>query len=243
LIEFFHSLLLAPVRMLFHTQFFITALTGLKLEWKSPPRGDAATTWGEATRRHGLHTLFALVWIGAIHATGAPFPIWLSPIIGGLLAAIPLSVWGSRVRAGRRLERAGLLLIPEEIEPPLVLTEARRHAALIAERGAGFVEAVVDPHVQHGVVAANPVRPPPTGSKAAARAERLGRALARGPESVEPEWRLRLLGDTDALVQMRSRIEQRDASPAWLQAKGRLPEPDSLPHELFDEALHPPVRS
>jgi membrane glycosyltransferase len=125
-IEFFHSLLLAPVRMLFHTQFFIAALTGWKLEWKSPPRGDAATSWGEATRRHGLHTLFALVWIGAIHATGAPFPIWLSPIIVGLLAAIPLSVWGSRVTAGRRLERAGLLLIPEEIEPPLVLTEARR---------------------------------------------------------------------------------------------------------------------
>jgi membrane glycosyltransferase len=41
--------------------------------------------------------VFALVWIGAIHATGAPFPIWLSPIIVGLLAAIPLSVWGSRV--------------------------------------------------------------------------------------------------------------------------------------------------
>ena len=60
--------------MLFHTQFFFAALTGWKLEWKSPPRGDAATGWREATRRHGLHTLFALVWIGAIHATGARFP-------------------------------------------------------------------------------------------------------------------------------------------------------------------------
>jgi membrane glycosyltransferase len=79
LLEFLHSLLLAPVRMLFHTQFFMAALTGWKLDWKSPPRGDDSTSWGEATRRHGVHTLFALAWIGAIHATGAPFPLWLSP--------------------------------------------------------------------------------------------------------------------------------------------------------------------
>ena len=42
-IEFLHSLLLAPVRMLFHTQFVIGALTGWRLDWKSPPRDDAAT--------------------------------------------------------------------------------------------------------------------------------------------------------------------------------------------------------
>ncbi|HSC62622.1 MAG TPA: glucans biosynthesis glucosyltransferase MdoH, partial [Caldimonas sp.] len=42
LIEFVHSLLLAPVRMLFHTQFVIAALTGWRLDWKSPPRDDAS---------------------------------------------------------------------------------------------------------------------------------------------------------------------------------------------------------
>jgi len=243
LIEFLHSLLLAPVRMLFHTQFFIAALTGWKLEWKSPPRGDAATTWGEAARRHGVHTLLALVWVGAIHASGAPFPVWLSPIILGLLAGIPLSVWGSRVGAGRSLEQAGLLLIPEEIEPPLVLTEARRHAELFAERGAGFVEAVVDPQVQRSAVAANVGRPAPTGSKAAARAERIARALARGPESIEREWQLRLLGDTAALGDMRDRIERREAHASWLQAKGRPPMVPAASHEGFGEALHPPLSS
>ena len=243
LIEFLHSLLLAPVRMLFHTQFFIVALTGWKLEWKSPPRGDAATTWGEAARRHGVHTLLALFWVGAIHASGAPFPVWLSPIILGLLAGIPLSVWGSRVGAGRSLEQAGLLLIPEEIEPPLVLTEARRHAELFAERGAGFVEAVVDPQVQRSAVAANVGRPAPTGSKAAARAERIARALARGPESIEREWQLRLLGDTAALGDMRDRIERREAHASWLQAKGRPPMVPAASHEGFGEALHPPLSS
>ena len=119
----------------------------------------------------------------------------------------------------------------------------RRHAALIAEREAGFVEAVVDPHVQHGVVAANRQRPEPTGPKAAARAERLSRALARGPETVEPEWRLRLLGDTGALVHLCDRIERREANSAWLQAKGRKPAVESMRHEALGEALHPPLSS
>ena len=52
-IEFWHSLLLAPVRMLFHTQFVVAAMTGWRLDWRSPPRDDAATTWREAAARHG----------------------------------------------------------------------------------------------------------------------------------------------------------------------------------------------
>src|SRR4029453_5917672 len=43
-VEFLHSLLLAPVRMLFHTQCVIAALTGWGLDWKSPPRDKASTS-------------------------------------------------------------------------------------------------------------------------------------------------------------------------------------------------------
>ncbi len=92
LIEFVHSLLLAPVRMLFHTQFVLAALTGWRLDWKSPPRDDASTPWREAAARHGVHTVLAIVWIAAILVTSAAFPWWLSPILAGLLLAIPLSV-------------------------------------------------------------------------------------------------------------------------------------------------------
>src|SRR5688572_11150395 len=38
--ELVFSALLAPIRMLFHTQFVTGALTGLGVQWKSPPRGD-----------------------------------------------------------------------------------------------------------------------------------------------------------------------------------------------------------
>ena len=57
LLEIVFSALLAPIRMLFHTQFVLAALTGLGVHWKSPPREDAETPWGEAVRRHGVHTM------------------------------------------------------------------------------------------------------------------------------------------------------------------------------------------
>ena len=44
LTEMLLSSALAPVRMLFHTQFVLAALTNLQLQWKSPPREDAETS-------------------------------------------------------------------------------------------------------------------------------------------------------------------------------------------------------
>ena len=51
------SALLAPIRMLFHTQFVAGTLIGGAIRWRSPPREDAETRWGEAIRRHGWHSL------------------------------------------------------------------------------------------------------------------------------------------------------------------------------------------
>ena len=246
LIEFLHSLLLAPVRMLFHTQFFIGALTGWRLDWKSPPREDASTPWGEAWRRHGLHTALAVLWIAAIHVSGAPFPLWLSPIIVGLLAAVPLSVVGSRASVGRTLQRAGLLLTPEEIAPPEVLVEARRHAARIGRRSVGFAEAVRDPVVRRQVAAALPQRPAPTGAKAAGRLNRISRAVACHPVPPDPADALRLLSDGSALAELYERADRREAflqgTPA---AKGAVEAPrlvDVAAMPLLDDSAHRPLQ-
>uniref|UniRef100_UPI00372CF271 glucans biosynthesis glucosyltransferase MdoH n=1 Tax=Piscinibacter sakaiensis TaxID=1547922 RepID=UPI00372CF271 len=47
------SMLQAPLRMLAHTLFVAVALTGLRLDWKSPPREAQAIGWREAWRRGG----------------------------------------------------------------------------------------------------------------------------------------------------------------------------------------------
>jgi membrane glycosyltransferase len=122
-LEMVLSALLAPVRMLFHTHFVLGALTGIAVQWKSPPREDAETTWDYALRHHGWQTLLGLAWLAAVHALDPAFLRWLLPVAGALLVAIPVSVLTSRVSAGRHLREAGLFMIPEEVEAPAELAE------------------------------------------------------------------------------------------------------------------------
>jgi membrane glycosyltransferase len=213
-IEFLHSLLLAPVRMLFHTQFVFTALTGWKFVWKSPPRDDAVTSLGEAIRRHGLHTLLAVVCVVAIVKVSAAFPWWLSPVIVGLLAAIPLSAWSSRSGPGRWLRARGVLLIPEEVEQPAVLAEAERHEAEFRAMP-GFVEAVTEGVAHDRVTRAISRRTAAAGLKGQAQARLVEQAVTAGPRGLDFSQRLRLLADAEALRLTRERVLRREAHPDW----------------------------
>ena len=215
--------------MLFHTQFVLAALTGWRLDWKSPPRDDASTPWREAASRHGVHTLLAIAWIAAILATSAAFPWWLSPILAGLLLAIPLSVYTSRVRIGRALRKRGLMLTPEEGDEPRVLREARRAGATVAERLVNLSEAIVDRGVQQRVISALPPRPAPSGAKAEAEAARIERALREDPEALSADAGLRLLSSRAALVLMHGEVVAGRAHPDWQQAHEESTEADIVP--------------
>lgn len=46
LLEVLFSVLLAPVRMLFHTVFVVSAFLGWEVVWNSPQRDDDSTPWG-----------------------------------------------------------------------------------------------------------------------------------------------------------------------------------------------------
>src|SRR5436190_10528019 len=104
--EMLLSALLAPIRMLFHTRFVLLAFLGWGLQWKSPPRQDAETTWDEAVLRHGSHTLLGVLWAGGVAWLNPSFLWWLLPIAGALIVSIPVSVYTSRVSVGRRLRAA-----------------------------------------------------------------------------------------------------------------------------------------
>ncbi|HEV7577238.1 MAG TPA: glucans biosynthesis glucosyltransferase MdoH [Caldimonas sp.] len=240
-IEFFHSLLLAPVRMLFHTQFVFAALTGWRLDWKSPPRDDASTSWREAAARHGLHTVLAIIWITAIVVTSAAFPWWLSPILLGLLSAIPLSVYTSRVRIGRALHRRGLMLTPEESREPRVLRETRLAGAAVAAHLATLRAAIADRGVHLRVIAALPQREPPQGAKAAAEAGRIERALRDGPAALGADDALRLVSSRAALIVLHREVIARRAHPHWWHADGGLPTADEAAAEGDDELAPQPA--
>lgn len=130
LLELLLSSLQAPLRMLAHCVYVLGALTGLRLEWKSPPRGDSALGWADASRRIGALALLPLaVGFGLLRRVAT---LAMAPMLLPLSLAVPFTVLTGHPRAGRAVARLGLLRTPEEARPPRPLVRA-------AERG-GFID-------------------------------------------------------------------------------------------------------
>jgi membrane glycosyltransferase len=122
LLELLLSTLQAPLRMLAHCVYVFGALTGLKLEWKSPPRGAEAPQWGDVTRRLGGVILLPIATGLALlqrSAAVALAPMWLP-----LSMAVPFVVLTGHPRAGGLAKRLGLLRTPEERTRPRPLVQA-----------------------------------------------------------------------------------------------------------------------
>jgi membrane glycosyltransferase len=144
IVECVLSALLAPVRMLFHSQFVLASLLGRMVRWRSPARSDAQTGWTQALRRHGVHTMIGMAWAALVWHFDPQFLPWLLPIVGALTLSVPLSAYTSRAGAGRALRRLGLFVIPEEAQTPPVLAATRRYVRE-ATLGHEVVGIVVNP--------------------------------------------------------------------------------------------------
>jgi membrane glycosyltransferase len=219
--EIVFSALLAPIRMLFHTQFVIAALTGLTISWKSPPREDAETTWSEAARRHGMHTVLGVVWAVGIYWLVPSYVWWFTPVVGALALSIPLSVLSSRVSLGRALRRAGVFAIPEETDPPKELSAVSARVA--AREAPPFVQAVVDPVTNAIACAASPPHTRRAPGIQMRRERIVTTAVERGPGALTDRQKRLLLADQVAMSQLHFRVwTSADAHPSWrIGAEGR----------------------
>jgi membrane glycosyltransferase len=121
-VEQVFSTLLAPSMMLFHTTFVVTTLLGHPVTWNAQDRGDRGITFLEALSRHKWHVLIGLAWGALILAIAPRYIWWMSPILIGLLLSVPLTMLTSLTSAGVWTRKHGLLLTPEETEPPPELT-------------------------------------------------------------------------------------------------------------------------
>jgi hypothetical protein len=125
-VEQLFSTLLAPSMMLFHTSFVLTTLAGRSVSWNAQDRGDRGITFLEALNRHKWHLLLGLAWGVAILWIAPRYIWWMSPILIGLLLSVPLTMLTSLTSAGLWARRHGLLLTPEETEPPSELAALER---------------------------------------------------------------------------------------------------------------------
>lgn len=121
LIESLLSVLLAPVLMLFQSKFVLAILLRQNVGWPTQQRGDHGTGLAEAIAAHAYHTLIGVAsGLVAYYYIPSFFP-WFTPVLAGLILAVPVSMITSRTSLGRLARRAGLFLAAEETARPRVL--------------------------------------------------------------------------------------------------------------------------
>ncbi len=211
------STLHAPLLMLWHTHFVVTNLFGVSVGWGPQKRAADGVAWVSAVRRHWWHALVGLVWGVFMWQLDRTLFWWFTPVLAGMLLAIPLSVFTSRRSLGARVRKMDLFLTPEETAPPpeLVALRARMKVHELTEDPtpphphAGLTEAVLDPYVNaihvsllrekqlNPVYAEQLARLGVGSGEVRALAEKL---LARGPDKLTVAERLLIMADAHALV-------------------------------------------
>ncbi|MFG0498130.1 glucans biosynthesis glucosyltransferase MdoH [Pseudomonas sp. YQ_13] len=217
LMEMLFSMLLAPVRMIFHTRFVLAAFLGWAATWNSPQRDDDSTPWGEAVRRHGPQTLLGIAWAALVAWLNPSFLWWLAPIVGSLVLSIPVSVISSRTRLGLAAKDEKLFLIPEEYATPqeLLATDQYTHENRWHALHDGFVRAVVDPRQNALACAMATARHGQAAPIEALRAERVAKAIEAGPKGLDLNTRLALLSDPVALSRLHEQVWA-EHNAAWI---------------------------
>lgn len=233
LIEVLFSVLLAPVRMIFHTRFVVAAFLGWAATWNSPQRDDDSTPWSEALRRHGPESALGLVWTVLVFSLNPGFLWWLAPIVVSLMLSIPVSVISSRTSLGKQTRGGELFLIPEEHAVPPELAKTYAYTESNRKRAVehGFLQAVVDPAtnlLSRGLATARHRSVPALEYQ---RDEVVQRALAIGPERLDAACRLYALNDPIVLERLHCAVwsqEERTWVNAWRQSsQPSLARPDS----------------
>lgn len=217
LLETLFSMLMAPIRMVFHSQFVIQALLGKSVRWGAQVRGDQATSWGEALRSFGWCSAMGLMLAGVLYPLLGGWHFgWLVPILLGLSAAVPLAVLTSRASLGREARERGLFVIPEERCPPIELQGLAqgRLVELPHFTGDPFVQVVVDPQL-NALHAALQRNRPGVWPKAAALCHK---ALELGPQHLTGRERNILLSDRHSMLALHRAVwslADRDRIADW----------------------------
>ncbi|MHB1544487.1 MAG: glucans biosynthesis glucosyltransferase MdoH [Gammaproteobacteria bacterium] len=227
-IEIVFSMLLAPVRMLFHSWYVISSLLGRRVSWGRQQRGGGTRNWIQTARLHVWCALVALVWTGLIAALNPVYLIWLLPIVLALLLVTPVTIMTESVEAGQRARKARLFLTPEESQPPEEIQSLDRSLGERVRAGRracpGFSSALVDPYVNAVAVASL--------SRTARRYNReidltrslyAARLLARGPKALNRSEQLAVLHDRQLLTELHHRIWTltEDSAQNWNLTDGR----------------------
>jgi membrane glycosyltransferase len=214
LLETLFSILTAPVLVWFHTRFVLRNIGGQTVSWHTQTRdGGAAPRWTEIVREYWPLPI-AGVGIGVLAWWISPvYLAWLSPMLIGLLLAIPVAKLSARTDLFRRL-----FLTPEEIQPPQELSARFK---LQLRDGDQFVHAVLDPFYNAIHVALQRSRDGGSLAVDGYVASLATRLFKEGPESLSSQEKRALLADGETLASLHHLIWKTPSqmmNPAWAMA-------------------------
>jgi membrane glycosyltransferase len=129
ILETFISGLIAPVMMLMQSRSIMEIAIGRDSGWSAQRRDDGGLSRAEMIRTYGWPTSLGLIFAAGAYAVSLPLFLWMTPVIVGLVLAMPMVALTSNPRVGEAVRSAGFLLTPEERDPPAVLRRANDLAA------------------------------------------------------------------------------------------------------------------
>jgi len=135
LFETLMSALLAPIMMLVHAGHVLHILFGFDTGWEPQRRDDGSVAFKAIMRRHRDHVILGFMMLIAGMLISPSLVAWMSPTIAGLILAIYLSWASGQKSIGLALKRVGLLVTPEERNPPGIATRANELSETLAAEG------------------------------------------------------------------------------------------------------------
>ncbi len=124
LLETLLAALMAPVTMWVQSRGVAEVLAGRDSGWESQRRDDGSLPLRELLRLYGGMSLAGVVAGVAAWMVSPALAAWMSPVVLGLVLAIPIVALGASRAAGGWLRRRRIFATPEELDPPPVLVRA-----------------------------------------------------------------------------------------------------------------------
>nr|WP_281276993.1 glucans biosynthesis glucosyltransferase MdoH [Methylobacterium radiodurans] len=215
-LEILLSALIAPVAMVIQSGSVAGILLGRDTGWNPQRRDDGSIPMRDIVRRHRWHTLLGLVAGVAAFAIATSLFLWMSPTILGLVLAIPISWASGQLAWGLALKRRGLLVTPEERDPPAVALRAAELAARNAQAGLDEADALQALHAEPALAEAHARMLPPPAPRPRGRIE---------PDRVLAEAKL---AEAESLAEVAAWLGQKERmallhDPALVARLARLP--------------------
>lgn len=217
--------ILAPIAMIFRSRFVWSVVSGKGVKWVAQRRkGAEGVDWREPIITFAGVTGIAIAWGALAWNLSHVFFVWISPVLGGMLLAIPFAIF----TAGNPLH--WIFVSPEETDPPEFLRDleknlraARQGHPVLPElaRHSGLMQALLDPYVNALHISLLRQRPSaPPRSKLYIEGVRT-RLIAQGPEALTPREIKAILYDPDVMLRLHYDLwsaEEKSLSPWWALA-------------------------